>query len=112
MIASQIPMVPRARIPVVQLKPHGATDEALSEIGGNPVIPQAYETDLGRAVEGNKIMTNVDMLSNEIYTGANQNQTRFFRIEGDKPTLRTPEIVSTVRPGKSAVGTITLERER
>jgi hypothetical protein len=63
-------------------------------------------------VEGNKITTNVDMSSNEIYTGANQNQTRFFRIEGDKLTLRTPEIVSAVRPGQKAVGTITFERER
>jgi hypothetical protein len=51
-------------------------------------------------VEGNKITTHVDMSSNEIYTGANQNQTRFFRIEGDKLTLRTPEIVGAVRPGK------------
>ena len=64
------------------------------------------------AVEGNKITTNIEMSSNEIYTGANQNQTRFFRIEGDKLTLRTPEIVSAVRPGQKAVGTITFERER
>ena len=63
-------------------------------------------------VEGNKITTHVDMSSNEIYTGANQNQTRFFRVEGDKLTLRTPEIVSAVRPGQKAVGTITFERER
>jgi hypothetical protein len=27
-------------------------------------------------------------------------------------TLRTPEIVSAVRPGQKAVGTITFERER
>ena len=63
-------------------------------------------------VEGNKITTHVDMSSNEIYTGANQNQTRFFHIEGDKLTLRTPEIASAVRPGQKAVGTITFERER
>jgi hypothetical protein len=63
-------------------------------------------------VEGNKITTKVDMSSNEIYTGANQDQTRFFGIEGDKLTLRTPEIVSAVRPGQKAVGTITFERER
>jgi hypothetical protein len=63
-------------------------------------------------VEGDKITTRVDMSSNEIYTGANQNQTRFFRIEGDTLTLRTPEIASAVRPGQKAVGTITFERER
>lgn len=63
-------------------------------------------------VEGDKITTHVDMSSNEIYTGANQDQTRFFRIEGNKLTIRTPEIVSAVRPGQKAVGTITFERER
>ena len=52
------------------------------------------------------------MSSNEIYTGANQDQTRFFRIEGNKLTIRTPEIASAVRPGQKAVGTITFERER
>jgi len=62
-------------------------------------------------VEADKITTHVEMSSNEIYTGANQNQTRFFRIEGDKLTLRTPEIASAVRPGQKAVGTITFERE-
>ena len=63
-------------------------------------------------VDADKITTHVDMSANEIYTGANQNQTRFFRIEGNKLTLRTPEIVSAVRPGQKAVGTITFERER
>jgi Lipocalin-like domain len=63
-------------------------------------------------VEGDKIITHVEMSSNEIYTGANQDQTRFFRIEGNKLILRTPEIVSAVRPGQKAVGTITFERER
>ena len=61
-------------------------------------------------VEGDKITTRVDTSSNEIYTGTNQ--TRFFRIEGNKLILRTPEIVSAVRPGQKAVGTITFERER
>jgi hypothetical protein len=63
-------------------------------------------------VEADKITTRVDMSSNEIYTGANQNQTRFFRIEGDKLILRTPEIASAVRPGQKAVGTLTFQRER
>jgi hypothetical protein len=54
----------------------------------------------------------VDMSWNEIYTGANQNQTRFFNIEGDKLTIRTPEIESAVRPGQKAAATLMLERER
>jgi Lipocalin-like domain len=62
-------------------------------------------------VEADKINIHVEMSSNEIYTGTNQNQMRFFRIEGDKLTLRTPEIVSAVRPGQKAVGIITFERE-
>jgi hypothetical protein len=63
-------------------------------------------------VEGDRIITRVDMSSNEVYAGPNQNQTRFFTIEGDKLILRTPEIVSAVRVGQRAVGTITFERER
>ena len=62
-------------------------------------------------VAGDEITTHVEMSSNEIYTGANQDQTRFFRIEGNRLILRTPEIVSAVRPGQKAVGTITFERE-
>jgi hypothetical protein len=62
-------------------------------------------------VEGNRIITRVDMSSNEIYTGPNQTQTRFFTVEGNKLILRTPEIVSAVRAGQKAVGTITFERE-
>ena len=63
-------------------------------------------------VEGDRITTHVDASSNEIYTGANQDQTRFFRIEGNNLILRTPEIASAIRPGQKAVGTITFERER
>jgi hypothetical protein len=57
-------------------------------------------------VDADKITTHVEMSSNEILTGTNENQTRFFRIEGDKLILRTPEIASAVRPGQKAVGTI------
>ncbi len=63
-------------------------------------------------IEGNRMTIRVDMSSNEIYTGASQNQTRFFNIDGDKLTIRTPEIESAVRPGQKAVGTIIFERER
>ena len=63
-------------------------------------------------VEGDRITTRVDMSSNEIYSGSNQNQTRFFTIDGNKLILRTPEIVSAIRVGQKAIGTITFERER
>ncbi len=63
-------------------------------------------------IEGDKITTRVDMSSNEIYIGANQDQTRFFKIDGDKLVIRTPEIASAVLPGKRVVGTISWERER
>ena len=62
--------------------------------------------------EGNRMTVRVDMSWNEIYSGPNQNQTRFFNIEGDALTIRSPEIVSAVRPGQKAVATLTLERER
>ena len=63
-------------------------------------------------IEGNRMMIRVDTSWNEIYSGANQKQTRFFDIEGDILTIRSPEIVSAVRPGQKAVATLTLERER
>ena len=63
-------------------------------------------------IVGNKITTRVDMSSNEVYTGANQDQTRFFRVEDDNLEIRTPEIASAVLPGKKIVGTLCFERER
>ena len=64
------------------------------------------------SIEGNKITTTIDMSSNEIMTGANQDQARFFRIDGDKLEIRTPEIASAVLPGKKVVGSLWFERER
>jgi len=63
-------------------------------------------------IEGDRMMIQVDMSWNEIYSGGNQLQTRFFNIQGDKLIIRTPEIVSAVRPGQKAVATLTVERER
>lgn len=63
-------------------------------------------------VEGDKITTRVDMSSNEIYTGVNQNQIRFFKLDGDKLSLRSPEIASAALPGKRVVAVLTWERER
>jgi Lipocalin-like domain len=64
------------------------------------------------SIEENRMTIRVDMSWNEIYSGPNQTQTRFFSIEGDKLTIRSPEIVSAVRPGQKAVATLTVERER
>jgi hypothetical protein len=61
-------------------------------------------------IEGAKITIRADMSSNEI--GANEDQTRFFKVDGDKLALRTPEIASAVLPGKKVVGTLHWERER
>ena len=61
-------------------------------------------------IDGDKFTTKVDMSWNELLTG--QDQVRFFKLEGDKLTIRTAEQPSGVYPGKKVVGTLTWERER
>ena len=61
-------------------------------------------------IEGDKFTTKVDMSGNELLTGLDQ--IRFFKLEGDKLTIRTAEQVSSVFPGKRVVGSLTWERER
>lgn len=61
-------------------------------------------------IEGDKFTTKVDISWNELLTG--QDQVRFFKLEGDKLTIRTAEQASAVYPGKRVVGTLTWERER
>jgi lipocalin-like protein len=61
-------------------------------------------------IENDKFTTKVDISWNEILTG--QDQVRFFKLEGDKLTIRTPEQASAVYPGKKVIGTLTWERER
>jgi hypothetical protein len=61
-------------------------------------------------IEGDKFTTKVDIAGNELFTG--QDQVRFFKLDGDKLTLRTPEQVSSVFPGKRVIGSLTWERER
>jgi len=61
-------------------------------------------------IDGDRFTTNVDISWNEILTGTAQ--LRFFKLEGDKLSLRTAEQVSAVYPGKKVVGTLTWERER
>ena len=60
-------------------------------------------------IEGDKFTTNVDLSWNEILTGTAQ--VRFFKLEGDKLSIRTAEQASAVYPGKKVVGTLTWERE-
>jgi hypothetical protein len=64
------------------------------------------------SVDGNKITINVDGSSNEFYTGPNQQQVRFFTLDGDKLSVRTPEQDSVATLGKRVVSTLTFERER
>lgn len=62
-------------------------------------------------IEGDKITIRVDMSGNETFTGANQVQTRFFRLDGERLIVRTPEINSAALPGKKIVGINIFERE-
>ena len=61
-------------------------------------------------IDGDKLTTNVDLSWNEIFTGTAQ--VRFFKLEGDKLSIRTAEQASAVYPGKKVQGTLTWERER
>ncbi len=61
-------------------------------------------------VDGDKLTTNVDLSWNEILTGTAQ--VRFFKLEGNKLSIRTAEQASAVYPGKKVVGTLLWERER
>ena len=51
-------------------------------------------------IEGDKVTTRVDISSSEFYTGASQDVVRYFKVDGDKLVLRTPEIASAVLVGK------------
>ncbi|MCG2632759.1 lipocalin-like domain-containing protein [Bradyrhizobium sp. WYCCWR 13023] len=61
-------------------------------------------------IESDRFTTKVDISWNELLTG--QDQVRFFKLEGDKLSLRTAEQISAVYPGKKVVGTLEWERER
>ena len=61
-------------------------------------------------IDGDKLTTKVDLSWNELFTGTDQ--VRFFKLEGDKLSIRTAEQASAVYPGKKVVGTLTWERER
>lgn len=61
-------------------------------------------------IDGDKFTTKVDISGNELLTG--QDQVRFYKLEGDRLSIRTAEQVSTVYVGKKVVGTLIWERER
>lgn len=61
-------------------------------------------------IDGDKLTTDVDLSWNELLTGTSQ--VRFFKLEGDKLSIRTAEQASAVLPGKRVVGTLNWERER
>jgi hypothetical protein len=61
------------------------------------------------SIDGDKFTTKVDISGNELLTG--QDQVRFFKLDGDRLSIRTAEQVSSVYVGKKVVGTLTWERE-
>jgi hypothetical protein len=61
-------------------------------------------------VDGDKITSPVDISWNEVNTG--RNQTRFFKMKGEKLVIQTPEQASVLEPGKRVTSTRTWERER
>jgi lipocalin-like protein len=61
-------------------------------------------------IEGDKVTIRVDMSGNEIFTGPNQVQTRFLKLEEDRLVVRTPEIDSAALPGKKIVGVNIFQR--
>jgi len=63
-------------------------------------------------IDGDRITNRIDITHNEIFTGALQNQARFFSVEGDKLVLRTGLMASSFRPGQKVDSILTWERER
>jgi len=61
-------------------------------------------------IEGDKVITAVDGAWNEIFKA--REQVRYFSVDGDKLTLRTPEQPSATLPGKRVISTLLWERER
>jgi hypothetical protein len=62
------------------------------------------------SVEGDKITSTVDIAWNEVNTG--RTQVRYFKMEGEKLVIRSPEQASVLTPGKRVTTTLTWERER
>jgi hypothetical protein len=76
----------------------------------NIALMKSFSAYTGKyTVEHDKWTTKVDVSWNEVYNS--QDQVRFFRLEGDLLSVRTPE-QSDVLPGKNVVFTLTFVRER
>ncbi len=60
-------------------------------------------------VEGDRVTISVDGAWSEVYRA--EEQVRFFAVEGDRLTIRTPEQPSGVAPGRTIVSTLVFERE-
>ena len=60
-------------------------------------------------LDGDKFITQVDGAWNEFYKGSEQ--VRYFELNGDTLSIRTPEQQSGILIGKRAVATLTWERE-
>jgi Lipocalin-like domain len=61
-------------------------------------------------IDGDRWITISDLSHNEIYIGTPQ--VRFFKVEGDKLSIRVPEQPSAAFPGKMVTGTLEWVRER
>jgi hypothetical protein len=60
-------------------------------------------------VEGDRFVTTVDGAWTEVFKASEQ--VRYFTLDGDRLTIRTPEQPSGTMPGKRAVATLVWERE-
>jgi hypothetical protein len=61
-------------------------------------------------VAGDRLVVAVDGAWSEVYKATEQ--VRYFAVEGDTLTIRTPEQPSGVAPGRTVVSTLVFERER
>ena len=61
-------------------------------------------------LDGDKFITDVDGAWNEFYKGTEQ--VRYFKLVGDKLSVRTPEQQSGILIGKRTVATLVWQRER
>jgi Lipocalin-like domain len=59
-------------------------------------------------LEEDKLTTDVELSWNQIYVG--KPQIRFYKVNGDRLTIRSPEQEAGTIPGKRVVGILTFER--
>jgi hypothetical protein len=61
-------------------------------------------------VDGDKFITTVDGAWNEIFKA--REQVRYFALDGDELTIRTPEQPSATLPGKRVISKLRWKREK